>query len=395
MGISPYDFLQSRAVRGYNPQFLNTEAQSASSQAGLQASPDLNSRMLQILSGNLGGTLTGAEKLSALGALLKSVSRGSQTSPQQVIQGIQQQKLQQVQGALQMQELQKQAGQQARRNALREELLANAGSDAERAQIRILSDEALDKFALQRLEQKAPEMENKQKQLQTYYEIRKTDPARASVYWRLINPTQVVGSIESGLKEYNIPEPPMEATAGAPSAGAAPTGGITELTPPQPKPVVPTESENQAAYLYTRLQNSLSNLKTISAKDPSAAIPTGAEIITQGILGEDVANQFKSPERQQYISSRRDALGAALTLATGAAYTPLELDAQERSYFPQYGDDPETIKFKEKQWNILLQAARTKAGRAAPPATSGQGSTSTQPRTFTIDGRTVTIRPRG
>jgi hypothetical protein len=88
--------------------------------------PDLTNRMLQIMSGQLGGTLSGGEKLSALGALLKSVSRGSQTSPQQVLQSIQQQKLGEVQGALQIQELRKAAAEKAQTDALKAEYVGQA-----------------------------------------------------------------------------------------------------------------------------------------------------------------------------------------------------------------------------------------------------------------------------
>lgn len=119
-------FLQSQAVRDYSPQFLNTGTQAEVPMAGGQ-SPDLTNRLLQVLSGQLGGTLTGGEKLSALGALLKSVSRGSQTSPQQVLQSIQQQKLGEVQGALQIQELRKAAAEKAQTDALKAEYVGQLG----------------------------------------------------------------------------------------------------------------------------------------------------------------------------------------------------------------------------------------------------------------------------
>lgn len=89
--------------------------------------PDLTNRLLQIMSGQLGGTLTGGEKLSALGALLKSVSRGSQITPQQVMQGIQQQKMAEVQGALQIQQLRKAAAEKAQSDALKAEYVSQLG----------------------------------------------------------------------------------------------------------------------------------------------------------------------------------------------------------------------------------------------------------------------------
>jgi hypothetical protein len=89
--------------------------------------PDLTNRLLQIMSGQLGGTLTGGEKLSALGALLKSVSRGSQVSPQDVMRDIQKQKMAEVQGALQIQELRKAAVEKAQSDALKAEYVSQLG----------------------------------------------------------------------------------------------------------------------------------------------------------------------------------------------------------------------------------------------------------------------------
>lgn len=118
-------FLTSSAAQNYNPQFLNTDT-TPGTPAATSGSTDLTNRLLQIMGGNLGGTLTGGEKLSALGALLKSVSRGSQTSPQQVLQSIQQQKMQEVQGALQIQELRKAAAEKAQSDALKAEYVSQA-----------------------------------------------------------------------------------------------------------------------------------------------------------------------------------------------------------------------------------------------------------------------------
>lgn len=81
-------------------------------------------RLAQIMQGNLAGQLSSGDKLSALGALLKSVSRGSTTTPQQVIQGLQQQKLQEVQGRLQLDEMKKQAARQAELNAVRQQYIS-------------------------------------------------------------------------------------------------------------------------------------------------------------------------------------------------------------------------------------------------------------------------------
>jgi len=123
--------------------------------AGAQ-SPDLTNRLLQIMSGNLAGTLSGGEKLSALGALLKSVSRGSQSSPQQVMQSIQQQKLQETQGALQIQELRKQAQRQAQGELLRQQLIAQEKDPRRKALLEMSSAEDIGAIAREEFKYRDP-----------------------------------------------------------------------------------------------------------------------------------------------------------------------------------------------------------------------------------------------
>lgn len=81
-------------------------------------------RLAQIMQGNLAGQLNTGDKLSALGALLKSVSRGSTTTPQQVIEGLQQQKTQELQGRIQVEELKKQADRKAQLDVVRQQYIS-------------------------------------------------------------------------------------------------------------------------------------------------------------------------------------------------------------------------------------------------------------------------------
>ena len=144
-------FLSSRAAQGYNPQFLNT-APEMGAPATSSGSTDLTNSLLQVMSGNLGGMLSGGEKLSALGALLKSVSRGSQQSPQDVLRAVQSQKMQEVQGALQIQELRKAAVERAQYEKFRNDLIAQSTDPQERAWLAIASPKALDQIAAQRFD---------------------------------------------------------------------------------------------------------------------------------------------------------------------------------------------------------------------------------------------------
>ena len=118
--------------------------------------PDLTNRLLQIMSGQLGGTLSGGEKLSALGALLKSVSRGSQTSPQDVVRGIQQQKMAEVQGALQIQELRKAAAKQAQTEAYRQQLVDAEQDPRRKAMLQLASAEDIGAIAREEFKYRDP-----------------------------------------------------------------------------------------------------------------------------------------------------------------------------------------------------------------------------------------------
>jgi len=148
-------FLSSQAAKGYNPQFLDTTPQMGA-ETPSSGSADLTNRLLQIMSGNLGGTLSSGEKLSALGALLKSVSRGSQTSPQQVMQSIQQQKMQEVQGALQIQELRKAAQRQAQAELQKQQLIANETDPRRKAFLEMASAEDIGAIAREEFKYRDP-----------------------------------------------------------------------------------------------------------------------------------------------------------------------------------------------------------------------------------------------
>lgn len=81
-------------------------------------------RLAQIMQGNLSGQLSGGDKLMALSALLRSVSRGRTQTPDQVIQNIQQQKMQEVQGRMQIEQLRKQAEQKAQLDAVKAQYIS-------------------------------------------------------------------------------------------------------------------------------------------------------------------------------------------------------------------------------------------------------------------------------
>jgi hypothetical protein len=131
-----------------------------------------------------------------------------------------------------------------------------------------------------------------------------------------------------------------------------------------------TEGERKAATLLQRMQNSESQLETALKTNPNAAKPG---MIQQGLsaMGMDTTANMLTPEaRQQVEAAQLDILDSALTLGTGAAYTKEQLEGYRKSYFPQIGDKPQTIKDKQDRLNNVLSAARIAAGRAAGQVTA-------------------------
>lgn len=136
----------------------------------------------------------------------------------------------------------------------------------------------------------------------------------------------------------------------------------------------PSESERTAGYLTTRLQNSLQQYQQVLGENPNAALPNLKAEVIKGVTRSDYLKNLATPEsRQRVEAAQLDMLDAALTMATGAAYTREQLESTRSTYFPTLGDKPATIKDKAVRLDKLLkEAAMTKAGRAAPaPLPSG------------------------
>ena len=131
---------------------------------------------------------------------------------------------------------------------------------------------------------------------------------------------------------------------------------------------MPSESERTAGYLTTRLQNSLQQYQQVLGENPNAALPNLKAEVIKGVTRSDYLKNLATPEsRQRVEAAQLDMLDAALTMATGAAYTREQLESTRSTYFPSLGDKPQTIKDKAVRLDKLLKdAAMTKAGRAAP-----------------------------
>lgn len=153
-----------------------------------------------------------------------------------------------------------------------------------------------------------------------------------------------------------------------------------------PKNANISEGERKAAALGTRLEGSLRELASIPLNEQKP----GVMETVAGVAGETAANLARSSDRQRADSAQLDALDAALTLATGAAYTKEQLQNLRKSYFPQLGDSEANRKAKEKRFEMIVKTARIAAGRAEPAINEAQsGATGSWDQPKQIGGFTV------
>jgi hypothetical protein len=119
-----------------------------------------------------------------------------------------------------------------------------------------------------------------------------------------------------------------------------------------------TEGERKAATLLSRMQLA------------QTQIMGEGEKATPGLFTSISPRVGLAEERKRVEDAQLDFLDAALTLATGAAYTEFQLKSAMQAYFPKFGDDATTIAEKELRRQNLMEAARISAGTmssAVPP----------------------------
>jgi hypothetical protein len=138
---------------------------------------------------------------------------------------------------------------------------------------------------------------------------------------------------------------------------------------------MPSESERTAGFLTNRVVNAVNQLQTVVKTNPTAASPKFSSEVIRSLSGSDTLKNLVNPEsRQQVEAAQLEILDAALTLGTGAAYTREQLENYRRSFFPQLGDKPATIKDKQDRLKSLIDSAMIKSGRAAPGMPSGMNA---------------------
>jgi hypothetical protein len=158
-----------------------------------------------------------------------------------------------------------------------------------------------------------------------------------------------------------------------------------------------TEDEKKSAGYVVRMETALKQMEDVAKTNPDQTTPNPF-IQMLGGISETAKNYAQPVARQRIESAQEDALDAALTLATGAAYTKEQLKGLRNSYFPMAGDAPETIADKRARFSDVIKTARLRSGRMEPGAneviagsaqtgagqtqqTGGYEQTATNPRT--------------
>ncbi len=156
----------------------------------------------------------------------------------------------------------------------------------------------------------------------------------------------------------------------------------------------PTEGEKKTATLAGRLEKSLTDLEKIGEENPKALSPeVTPSLLQSGLLSyipgsEMIAGKISSSDRLRAEAAQLDALDAALTLGTGAAYTKEQLRGYAKAYFPQIGDTPEVIAEKNDRFANIVRLARSQAGTAYVPPIQGTAPTASGVRgKYNLEGK--------
>lgn len=124
-----------------------------------------------------------------------------------------------------------------------------------------------------------------------------------------------------------------------------------------------TEGQDKTSNLLTRVLGGFRDIGAERANDPGVQTPGFVETVSRGTLGDGMITRGLAGQGRRIVSdAQRDMLDALLTLSTGAAYAPEQLDAATVSHFPQYNDTPREIEIKNRRLQRVIEAARVAAG---------------------------------
>lgn len=127
-----------------------------------------------------------------------------------------------------------------------------------------------------------------------------------------------------------------------------------------------TETQAKANIYASRMENSNQILEALETEgtDLSNKIMAGVPVL---------GNYALSPEYRRYDQAKRDFINATLRQESGAVIAESEFKNAEIQYFPQPGDDPETIAQKQENRRIAMEQIRRASSLPATEPTFQQG----------------------
>jgi hypothetical protein len=115
------------------------------------------------------------------------------------------------------------------------------------------------------------------------------------------------------------------------------------------------EAQAKANIYASRMENSNQILEKLETE--------GTSLYNKIMSNVPLGNYGLDPEYRQYDQAKRDFINATLRQESGAVIADSEFANGERQYFPQPGDDPQTIAQKKENRRIAMQAIRQASGQ--------------------------------
>lgn len=125
-----------------------------------------------------------------------------------------------------------------------------------------------------------------------------------------------------------------------------------------------TAAEQRTGFLSGRILNAATEISDLTTKNP-AFFKKG---MWEAAFGGGAMSNLVNPAERQIVSSAiGEITDAALTLATGAAYTKEQMQQKKRFYEPAFTDKPEMVKIKKTRFKQLLMDSKKQAGDTWTP----------------------------
>jgi len=125
-----------------------------------------------------------------------------------------------------------------------------------------------------------------------------------------------------------------------------------------------TGDQKKQAGFAVRMENAVAQLEELENSGFNPVNITDMLISNFPLVPDAIERVFNSPKFKQYERAKIDFSTAQLRQETGAVINESEIDWIDRTYFPQFGDDSETLMNKRQARKDALAAMRGQAGEA-------------------------------